>query len=166
MRHTSQQAAEFPIKVLHGNFASGEIGKGNGYFWMTRAPDGRPHARFEIETDEGTQTIPLEDISRLEPSSGKGGLNLRRWRYVGASLALFLIAPLPAIFEAKVLSDIAATTLFVGVTLFAGAALLATLPLLEDQVRFICETKTGHYFCGKMLEPGYRVAKALIGTAN
>ena len=166
MRDMSQQPAEFPIKVRHGNFTSGKIGKGKGYFRMTRSPDGRPHARFEIETDVGMQTIPVEEISRLESSSGKGGLTLRRWRYVGASIALFLIAPLPAIFEANVLSDVAATTLFVGVTLFAGGALLATLPLLEDRVRFICETKTGHYFCGEMLALGYRVAKVLIATAN
>ena len=38
---------------------------------MTSSPDDCLYACFEIKTNLGTQTMAVEDIARLEPSSGK-----------------------------------------------------------------------------------------------
>ena len=156
----SNQSAEFPIKILHGNLAKSTLGKGKGLFRMGAQPDSNStHAHFEIETGEVLhkerilKVVDLEDITRLEQSSRTVGFNLqnlslRRALIVGGVSGATLFTPFPLIVEAAAI---------------AGAGLASSL---EMQIRFVCDLKEDWYFCGEMPAIGYLLADALVQNAT
>lgn len=139
-----QLAEEFPVKVLHGDFLKGK--EGDAHFRVSPKSDGSLRARFEM--DHGAQTIAIADIDRLELSSGKMAVNLKRWPYTVGAIGVSLITPLPWIVEAAAIAGVAVAT------------------LLEEQVRFVCTTKDGKYFAGEMLQLGYCLAVTILQSPN
>lgn len=139
-----QLAEEFPVKVLHGDFLKGK--EGGAHFRVSPRSDGSLLARFEM--DHGAQTIAIADIDRLELSSGKMAVNLKRWPYTVGAIGVSLITPLPWIVEAAAIAGVAVAT------------------LLEEQVRFVCTTKDGKYFAGEMLQLGYCLADTILQSPN
>ena len=140
-----QLAEEFPVKVLHGDFLKDSEG-GTHFFRVSPRLDGSLRARFEM--NNGAQTIAIADIDRLELSSGKMAVNLKRWPYTVGAIGVSLITPLPWILEAAAIAGVAATT------------------LLEEQARFVCTTKDGKYFAGEVLQLGYCLAHTIWQSPN
>ena len=140
MGKTAQPAQEFPIRVEHGDFSVG----GGHWFRVTILPDGNVHAQFDMKVDgdeENWETIEIDEIARLEQTSGQVK--------VGAWLERYLFRPSVLLPTANISLDH-----------------LRDLERSSERIRFVCETHTGQYFCAEIDRNGFRLVQDLMEKAK
>ena len=141
MRMTSLfQEAAFPLSVLSGDAAT----PGKGHAFRVAPKCGEIQGWFEILNDGELERLALSDISRLEMSGGKVGINLQKWRVPTAVAGLSLLTPFPALLEVGAVSVAAVASGFV-----------------TPKIRFICEMSDGRYFTGILTAAGFGAVHTL-----